>query len=304
MHLLNIFNNIWNLVIYSTHKAKDNNVSLTVGDVLLFVFWVVLLYVIVFSIFRKVLRKIFRRFTSGQVNYRLVANVSSYLLFLAGLLVIMQSSGLNLSALSWFGGALGVGIGFGLQNITNNFISGVIIFFEKPIKRGDRVEVGDILGDVKRISFRSTSILTNDNISVIVPNSYFINNNVINWSHNDNRVRISIPVGVAYKEDPRKVEKLLLEIAGEDEDILKKPAPFVIFDELGDSSLNFTLMVFTSTYYNRPRILKSKLYFSIFEKFRQNNIEIPFPQRDLNLKDTWIKDWLQQNNNAKNNPQS
>ncbi len=105
---------------------------------------------------------------------------------------------------------MGVGIGFGLQNVTNNFVSGIIILFERPIKVGDRIEVGNISGDVVRISMRATTVLTNDNISVIVPNSEFISSQVINWSHNDRNVRFNIPVGVSYKEDPQKVKALLL----------------------------------------------------------------------------------------------
>jgi small-conductance mechanosensitive channel len=213
-----------------------------------------------------------------------VGTIIRYFILVLGLIIVMQTVGINLSTLTILAGALGVGIGFGLQNITNNFVSGIIILFERPIKVGDRIQVGDVYGDVVSISMRSTTVVTNDNISVIVPNSEFISSTVVNWSHTDRNVRFNIPVGVAYKEDPEKVRDILLEIAGKEEGVLKKPVPDVLFDEFGDSSLNFNLRVWTDTYTTTPGILKSRLYFEIFKKFKEQNIEIPFPQRDLHIK--------------------
>lgn len=213
-----------------------------------------------------------------------IGTIFYYFLIVIGFFVIIQATGIDLTGLSLIAGALGVGIGFGLQNVTNNFISGIIILFERPIKEGDRIEVGDIRGDVVKISARSTTILTNDNISIIVPNSEFINSKVINWSHNDRNVRFQFPVGVAYKEDPKLIRKLLIDVSAENHGVLKKPSPEVLFENFGDSSLNFKLAVWTSDYIDKPNILKSQLYFAIFKKFRENNIEIPYPQRDLNLK--------------------
>jgi len=201
-----------------------------------------------------------------------------------GAFVIIQSVGINLGSLNVLAGALGVGIGFGLQNVANNFISGLIILFERPIKVGDRIDVGNIAGDVVKISARSTMVNTNDNISVIVPNSEFINQRVINWSHNDRNIRFHVPVGVSYNEDPAQIKKILLDVAENNMNVLKRPAPDVLFTEYGDSSLNFDLMVWTSTYINKPIILKSQLYYEIFEKFKEYNIEIPFPQRDLHIR--------------------
>lgn len=213
-----------------------------------------------------------------------VATLVRFGILVIGFVVIFQTAGIDLSALSILAGALGVGIGFGLQNITNNFISGLIILFERPIKVGDRIEVGDINGDVRSINARATTIITNDNISVIVPNSEFISGTVINWSHSDRNVRFLFPVGVSYKEDPEKVKKILLDVAEKNEHVLKTPPPVVLFDEFGDSSLNFYLGVWTSTHIERPRFLKSELYFEIFKKFAEQGVEIPFPQRDLHIK--------------------
>ncbi len=142
----------------------------------------------------------------------------------------------------------------------------------------------DVSGDVVRISMRSTEVKTNDNISIIVPNSDFISSKVINWSHTDRNIRFNIPVGVAYKEDPEKVRKLLLEVANANEGVLKEPKPDVLFSDFGNSSIDFNLRVWTREYINRPNVLKSQLYYEIFKKFRENNIEIPFPQRDVLIK--------------------
>lgn len=207
-----------------------------------------------------------------------------YFILIIGLSIVIQSTGIDLSSLGLLAGALGVGIGFGLQNITNNFISGIIVLFERPIKVGDFIEVGEITGDVVKIAIRSTTVVTQDNISVIVPNSNFIDSTVINWSHNERLVRFRFDVGVAYKENPEQVRQLLLEVAAEEPGVLDDPKPDVLFDAFGDSSLNFKLRVWTSEYVNRPMVLKSHLYYAIFRKFAQHRIEIPFPQRDLHIK--------------------
>lgn len=213
-----------------------------------------------------------------------VGKIVKYLVVFIGLIIIFQTSGIDLTSLNILFGALGVGIGFGLQHIVNNFISGLIILFERPIKVGDRIEVGNVAGDVVKISARATTIQTNDNITVIVPNSEFMNSHVINWSHNDRKVRLNLDFGVSYKEDPDKVKKLVLEVADKNEGVLKSPAPRVLFVRYGDSSIDFLLRFWTSDFISRPMRIKSDLYFEIFRKFRENNIEIPFPQRDLHLK--------------------
>ncbi|MEO1098634.1 MAG: mechanosensitive ion channel domain-containing protein, partial [Bacteroidota bacterium] len=170
-------------------------------------------------------KTILTRYTSNTGTVQSVTTITRYLILTIGFFIIIQTAGIDLSTLSILAGALGVGIGFGLQNITNNFISGLIILFEQPIKVGDRIEVGEIKGDVMKISARATNVLTNDNISVIVPNSEFISSTVINWSHNDRNVSFRFPVGVSYKEDPRIIKKILLEVANENSGVLKKPPP-------------------------------------------------------------------------------
>lgn len=218
-----------------------------------------------------------------------VGTIIRYIVLVIGIIVFLQSAGINLSAITVLAGALGVGIGFGLQNITNNFVSGIIILFERPIKVGDRIEMGDISGDVISISMRSTTVVTNDNISIIVPNSDFISSKVINWSHTDRNIRFNFPIGVSYNEDPQKVKKLLLEVVAENKGVLNDPEPDVLFKGFGDSSLDFNLRVWTREYINRPNVLKSQIYYSVFEKFNEHGIEIPFPQRDLHIKNNESK---------------
>ncbi len=220
--------------------------------------------------------------TAGQ-QYAF-AQISSYLVFLLGLLIGLQWAGVDLSSLVILGGAIGIGLGFGLQNIANNFVSGIILLMERPIQVGDRVEVGSTNGDVVKIAARSTWIRTNDNVVMIIPNSEFINNRVTNWTANDRQIRFPIPVGVSYASNPEMVRNVLLSVASDHPDVLTVPPPEVLFTGFGDSALNFELRVWTVTRVQYPRILSSELYFSIFRAFREQGIEIPFPQRDLHLK--------------------
>ena len=212
------------------------------------------------------------------------ARIASYLIFVLGLIIGLQSSGLNLNSLLVVGGAVGIGIGLGIQHLANNFVSGLVLLFEQPVRMGDRVEVGGVLGDVVKMAARSVWIRTNENVVIIVPNSEFTSNRVTNWTANDRLVRFSIPLGVSYDSDPEKVREIVLRVALNHPDVLGNPAPEFLFLDFGDSSLHFELRVWTETQVQTPKILSSDLYFSIFQAFRENGIEIPFPQRDLHLK--------------------
>jgi small-conductance mechanosensitive channel len=181
-------------------------------------------------------------------------------------------------------GGLGIGIGFGLQNIANNLVSGLIVLIERPVKLGDRIEVAGTEGQVVEIRARSTTVLTNDNIAIIIPNSRFITEEVINWSYSDPKVRFRIPVSVGYDCDVRLVERLLLEIARANPDVLDEPAPAVRFLEFGDSGLQFELRAWTTTLIQRKGKLVSDLNFAILDAFRAHGITIPYPQRDVHLK--------------------
>jgi len=212
-------------------------------------------------------------------------SIVRYLIIAVGFVIILQTVGIDLSTVTVLAGALGIGIGFGLQTITNNLVSGLILLFARPIKIGDRIEVGQVTGDVVNISVRATTVITNDNIAIIIPNSEFISSKVTNWSYTTRDVRFNFPVGVSYREDPEVVRKLLLEVAASHPGVLKDLKPDVLFQEFGDSSLNFILRVWTREYTNRPGVLRSELNYAISRKFREHGIEIPYPQRDIHIKD-------------------
>ncbi|HEY3616579.1 MAG TPA: mechanosensitive ion channel domain-containing protein [Candidatus Sulfotelmatobacter sp.] len=174
--------------------------------------------------------------------------------------------------------------GLGLQSIVANWVAGLVLLVEQPVRIGDRVDVGGTNGVAVRIGGRSTWVRTYDNEVIIVPNSDFTSQRLTNWTVNDERVRLSIPVGVAYNSDPKQVRDLLLNIASEHTDVLQDPTPEVVIVELGDSSLNFLLRFWTVIRAEDNFRIKSDLYFSVLEKFGQEGIEVPYPQQDLHLR--------------------
>ncbi|MGD0964663.1 MAG: mechanosensitive ion channel domain-containing protein [Candidatus Acidiferrales bacterium] len=206
-----------------------------------------------------------------------------YLVFLLGLIIGLDSTGLNLRSLLVVGGALGVGVGFGLQNIVANFVAGLVILWERPVKVGDLIEAGNTHGEVIRIGARGTWVRTFDNEVIIVPNSEFVNNRVTNWTANDRTVRLSVPVGVSYDCDIDTVRELLLAIARHNSDVLATPAPSAIVSSFGDNAVNIVLRASTGVA-ERAVMVKSDLLMEIFRVFREHKIEMPFPQRDLHIR--------------------
>ena len=209
---------------------------------------------------------------SGQ-QYAL-ARVVSYVIFLVGLMIGVQSAGVNLNSLLVLGGTLGIGLGFGLQNIANNFVSGLVLLAEQPIRVGDRVEVDGTSGDVVRIGGRSTWLRTNDNVVIIVPNSEFVSNRVTNWTLNNEQARFAVPIGVRYSSDPEKVREILLDVAHQHADVLTTPAADVLFTGIGDNALRFELRVWSTKQVHTPSVLRSDLYFGILRAFREHGIEL------------------------------
>ena len=235
-----------------------------------------------------ILGQLFRHLHIAESQKFALGRFVTYGIFFGGLFVGLQTLGVNLSTFLVFGGAVGVGIGLGLQNVVSNFVAGLILLIEQPIRLGDRIETKDTLGDVVRIAARSTWVKTNDNVVIIIPNNHFIENPVTNWTANDPTVRINIPVGVGYNSDPLEVRELLLQVARQHPDVMETPAPDVIFTDYGDNSINFALRVWTSKKAHSPLILKSDIYFSLFKLFGDHGIELPFPQRDLHLRSSDI----------------
>jgi small-conductance mechanosensitive channel len=233
---------------------------------------------------RKVTVRVLRRTKIDAPLQYAIARISGYVVIVIGFYVALTAVGINLDSLAVVAGAIGIGIGFGLQNIIQNFVAGIIILAEQPIALGDRVEVGGIAGTVTKIELRATEIVSNDNISTIVPNSNFITNPVTNWSHGDTRVQIRIPFGVAYGTDLEKLRQATEQVAIGNADTLRDPKPTLYFVSFGDSALNFELGVWTQTMTQSPRRYISEINFGLERALREAKIEMPFPQRDLHIR--------------------
>jgi len=228
--------------------------------------------------------RIFPKFElSAGVEYTF-QRVAQYLVVVIGLLLALKYIGVKFEGLAVFAGLMSVGLGFGLQNVVSNFVSGIIILFERPIQVGERIQVGDTVGDIQAIRIRSTVVRTPDNVTFIVPNSDLLTTTVTNWSAIDKKVRLHIPVGVAYGSDVEKVRRALIQAAHEHPEIMDAPEPEVWFVAFGDSSLDFELLAWIPD----PRFqyqVRSDLHFAVDRLFRENDITIPFPQRDLHVYD-------------------
>jgi potassium efflux system protein len=212
--------------------------------------------------------------------------LTGYTVYAIAILFALGMVGMDYTKLALIAGALSVGIGFGLQNIVSNFISGLILLFERPVRIGDWVAVGGIEGYVRKINIRATVIETFDRSEVIVPNSEFISGQVTNWTLNTQWGRLKAPVGVAYGSDTEKVKQILIDVARDNKEVIldgRQPEPYVIFLGFGDSSLDFELRCFIRDIDRRLRVL-SEINFAIDKAFRESGIEIPFPQRDLHIR--------------------
>jgi small-conductance mechanosensitive channel len=256
-------------------------------------------FLVLLSIFTGLVRRFLRErvlvHTSMDEGQRYAfARVTGYAIFLVGVLIGLNTTGVDLNSLLVVGGAVGIGVALGLQAIANNFISGLVLLIERPIKVGDRVEVGDVNGDVVRIAGRSTWVRTNDNVVIIVPNSEFVTGRVTNWTANDRSIRFALPVGVSYESNPDEVRRVLLDVAAKHPDVLVDPKPDVLFKGFGDSALHFELRVWTIRHVQTPKNLMSDLNFAIFEEFRKHGIHIPFPQRDLHLRSAKVPITIEQ----------
>ncbi len=240
-------------------------------------------YLITILVQRVIQRTILPKTKLDQGSRKALISGVGYIGYTISAVVALSSTGFNLSSIAIVAGALSVGIGFGLQTIVSNFVSGIILLIERPIKEGDWIEASGFSGTVRKISVRSTHIETFDRAMVVVPNSELIAGSVLNWTHSNETGRVRVSVGVSYDCDPKKIEKLLLKIGKAHEMTLNDPEPFVRFQGFGDSSLDFDLIIYVRDK-NYMYQVRSELHFKIFDLFKKEDIEIPFPQRDLNIK--------------------
>ena len=252
--------------------------------------WALLRSVLVFWLFfvgarflNGILRaRVYPNSSLDKNSQRAIKSVIQFSFLVIGAMAGIQLLGVDLGVFAVFTGTLGIGIGFGLQDIVKNVFSGFVIFFERPIRMGDVVEVGGVPRVVRSIRTRSTIVNTFDNISIVVPNSEFLTNRVVNWSHSDRTVRMASHVGVDYASDAEVVKETLLAIAKATKKIMSRPEPIVVFDEFADSALLFRLLYWVDV--DDRMTVKSEVNFAIHTLFREKGISIPFPQRDLHLK--------------------
>ncbi|MEM9267040.1 MAG: mechanosensitive ion channel domain-containing protein [Cyanobacteria bacterium P01_F01_bin.13] len=242
----------------------------------------------------RLISRLFRTYIlrTARIDSRLQDILSvlvQYVLLFLGVLMLLQLFGIDASSLAILASLLGVGIGFGVQNITNNFISGFIITLERPIQVGDFIKIGDLVGIVKQVGARSTEINTLDKVTIIVPNSRFLESEVINWSHGDPVSRLRVPVSVAYGSDIIQVKAVLLEAVKRHPEVLLRPEPEIWFQSFGDSALNFEIMVWTGEPRKQFRV-KSDLNYAIEASLRHNGIEVPFVQQDVHLESPQLEE--------------
>jgi len=265
------------------------NYEVTVGDFRLsltgFVYaLIVLLFVHTFTvIFKEFLRGRVLRDTEMEAGLKdSILRITGYVLWSAGILIALRTVGISGTALTVVFGALGIGLGFGLQNIFNNFLSGIILLFERPIQVGDVIEIGDIWGTIREINVRSTQMRTFDNAELIIPNADLISQVVTNWSYRDARIRRTVQVGVAYGSDVALVREVLMDVAYQHPRILRRPHPEVLFSDFGDSALIFKLRFWV--HIDWFLTVETDVRTDIDKQFKEHGITIPFPQRDVYLK--------------------
>ena len=244
--------------------------------------------IIIISIFLlRLIKKFFNnRVKAGKIDKGSAFSIYSiikYLIWIIVILIILETMGVNLNLMLAGSAALLVGLGFGIQQIFNDLVSGIILLFEGNLKVGDVIQLeNNIIGRVRVIGLRTSKIITRDDIIMIVPNSKFISDQVINWSHEQGSTRFRVEVGVAYGSDTELVTRLLLECANLVPEVDLSPEPFVRFNDFGDSALIFQLLFWTKETF-RSEYIRSKIRYAIDRKFRENNITIPFPQRDVHM---------------------
>lgn len=276
--------NAWEIFteIISTKLLKMGGTYITIKKVIVFFLTLVLTY-----LFSKWIRRIIdsaleKQGLKSNERYPLL-KLSHYTIIVLGVYIAFNSIGIPLTGLLAAAGIFGVVLGFGLQSITSNLVSGIILLSEGSLKMGDLVAVGDQFGEIVDTSIRATTVRTFDNNHVLVPNEEFFTKPFINYTHQDNKIRVGVSIGVAYGSNVEKVREILLNVAYDNEKVLDKPDPMVFFEEHGDSALVFDLKCWITSAFNRKKT-KSELNSEINKRFREENINIPYPQRDVWLK--------------------
>ncbi len=273
-HILDSISWFFNYSLYSS-----DTVSITVKTVLL---------IIVALVFITYLLKLINKLVTSKLpledknKFESIFGFLKYLFYILVVVTILHASGVNLTVVLTASAALFVGLGFALQYLFQDIISGILIILDQSLHVGDIIEVEDKVGRVFEIRLRTTRALTRDDKVIVIPNHVFLTNSIYNYTQNHKTTRESIKIGVAYSSDVDLVKEILEEIALSQKDVLKKPKPFVLFDDFGDSALIFSLHFYTNNSYDDP-LIKSNIRYRINTKFKEHNISIPFPQQDVYL---------------------
>lgn len=264
---------------------QEGSFSVSIVSLILLVLVICIAALVSRYVRRFLLKRILSRFNIEAGLQFTLLRLIHYLVITLGVLYALKIGfSVDLTSVAVIFGFLSVGIGFGLQYLAADFASGFILLFERPVRIGDRVRLDDATeGRVEKISLRSTVIVTNENMAIIIPNSKLLQNKFVNYSYGSQNVRLNIPVGVAYGSDLERVSKALLEAAGSVDEVLEMPEPRVHFAGFGDSYLDFEVRAWINQPHKHPQI-RSKVNFAIERSFRKHNIEIPFPQRDVHLR--------------------
>lgn len=274
---------IWNKFIDFTsiqlYANSDNTIKITIGFII-----VVFIFFLFTHVILGIVKRIFiRNLPNGdKVKFTTVFSFSKWLIYLIVLLVAFSTIGVNINAVLAASAGLLIGIGLALQTLFQDIISGIFILVDKTVHVGDIIELEGKVGRVEEIKLRTTRAVTIDNKVLVIPNHLYLTNSLYNWTQNGTNTRESVLVGVAYGSDVELVKKLLLQVATENKNVLKYPEPLVLFTDFADSSLNFKLVVTIDDSF-QAAIPKSDLRFAIDKVFRENNITIPFPQRDIHV---------------------
>lgn len=261
---------------------QTDNLHITFYNLLMVIIILIITEIIIWTLHRVFKKKIYPKENIDIGKSHTIYRLLKYFLWITAILLVLQTIGVKVTFLLAGSAALLVGLGLGLQEIFRDIVSGLILLFERNLKINDVVELEDEIGKVKEIGFRTTKIETRDNIIHIIPNSKFITGMVINWSHIEKLTRFSVNIGVAYGSDVRLVEKVLHDCAINHKKISEKPDPFVRFNDFGESSLEFQIFFWTDESFHVENI-KSDLRFEIDKKFREEKVQIPFPQRDVHI---------------------
>jgi|LGOV01.1.fsa_nt_gb small-conductance mechanosensitive channel len=274
----------YSLMDFSLLTTKNNEI--TIGD-LVVVSWYIFIAWLVLFVFKTIMIKTIKRKRGKEGENELnrfssLYQIVKYFIYLFTLSSLLKHFGTNITVILAGSTALLVGVGLGMQNLFNDFVSGILILFDRTLLINDILEVDGIVGKVIHVGIRTTTIKTREDKIMIIPNHYFMAEKLVNWTQNKLDTRFELSVGVAYGSDTSLVRKILEDVAYEHNKVLKKPTPDVFFQDFGDSSLNFDLVFYVEDVFRINKI-KSDIRFMIDKKFRINNITIPFPQRDIHV---------------------